>query len=198
MKAIWILPLCIISGTLLAQQPKYSSLLSKDLAGISGKEGMVLTVEYPPGGADPIHRHNAYGFLYVIEGSVVMQVKGEKPVTLTAGQTWYEGPDDVHIVGRNASNTKPAKFVAFFVCRVDFLANKHLVVEIDGAAYHSSAEAVENDRIRDEYLIENGYVILRIPAKVVFNSPGDAVERVCRAYRTLRMSSVSVPRKRIV
>jgi quercetin dioxygenase-like cupin family protein len=75
----------------------------------------MLTVEYPPGGADPIHRHNASAFVYVLEGSVVMQVKGGKEVTLTPGETFYEGPDDVHIVGRNASSTKPAKFVVFLV-----------------------------------------------------------------------------------
>jgi quercetin dioxygenase-like cupin family protein len=72
-------------------------------------------MEYPPGSSDPIHRHNAYGFIYVLEGSIVMQVRGGKEMTLTPGQTFYEGPDDVHIVGRNASQTKPAKFVVFFV-----------------------------------------------------------------------------------
>ena len=75
----------------------------------------MITVEYPPGSSDPIHRHNAYGFICVLEGSIVMQVKGGKEMTLTPGQTFYEGPDDVHIVGRNASQTKPAKFVVFFV-----------------------------------------------------------------------------------
>jgi quercetin dioxygenase-like cupin family protein len=72
-------------------------------------------VEHPPGSVDPIHRHNAHGFIYVLEGSIVMQVRGGKEVTLTPGQTFYEGPDDVHVVGRNASKTKPAKFVVFFV-----------------------------------------------------------------------------------
>jgi len=72
-------------------------------------------VEYPPGSADLIHRHNAHGFIYVLEGSVVMRVRGGKEVTLKPGQTFYEGPDDVHVVGRNASQTKPAKFVVFFV-----------------------------------------------------------------------------------
>jgi hypothetical protein len=54
-------------------------------------------------------------YLCVLEGSIVMQVRGGKEVTLTPGQTFYEGPDDVHVVGRNASQTKPAKFVVFFV-----------------------------------------------------------------------------------
>ena len=89
--------------------------MSKVLTDISGKEGLMITVEYPPGGSDPIHRHNAHAFLYVLEGSVVMQVKGGKQVTLTPGQTFYEGSNDVHIVGRNASKTKPAKFLVFLV-----------------------------------------------------------------------------------
>jgi quercetin dioxygenase-like cupin family protein len=107
--------LCLITGALSAQQPKVTSLMSKDLTDIPGKEVLMITVEYPPGGADPIHRHNAPGFIYVLEGSVVMQVKGGKEVTLTPGQTFYEGSDDVHVVGRNASNTKPAKFLVFLV-----------------------------------------------------------------------------------
>jgi quercetin dioxygenase-like cupin family protein len=113
-KAIVIL-LCLMSGVLMAQQAKVTPLMSKDLAEYPGKEGLMITVEYPPGASDPIHRHNAHAFLYVIEGTIVMQVKGGKPVTLTPGQTFYEGPDDVHIVGRNASNTKPAKFIVFLV-----------------------------------------------------------------------------------
>ena len=75
----------------------------------------MITADYPPGSSDPIHRHNADAFVYVLEGSIVMQVKGGKEVTLTRGQTFYEGPDDVHVVGRNASKTKPAKFVVFLV-----------------------------------------------------------------------------------
>jgi quercetin dioxygenase-like cupin family protein len=71
----------------------------------------MLTVEYPPGGADPVHRHNAHAFVYILEGTVVMQVKGGKEVTLKPGDTFYEGPDDIHVVGRNASKTQPAKFV---------------------------------------------------------------------------------------
>ncbi len=105
----------LTSGTLLAQQAKVTQLLSKDLTSLPGKEGMMVTVEYPPGSSDPIHRHNAYGFIYVLEGSIVMQVRGGKEVTLTPGQTFYEGPDDVHVIGRNASQTKPAKFLVFFV-----------------------------------------------------------------------------------
>ncbi len=97
------------------KEAKVTPLFSKDLADFPGKEGLMITVEYPPGSTDPIHRHNAHGFIYVLEGSIVMQVRGGKEVTLTPGQTFYEGPDDVHVVGRNASQTKPAKFVVFFV-----------------------------------------------------------------------------------
>ena len=94
---------------------KVTPVFSKDLSDVPGKEGLMLLVEYPPGSSDPIHRHNARAFVYVLEGSIVMQVRGGKEVTLTPGQTFYEGPDDVHVVGRNASQTKPAKFVVFLV-----------------------------------------------------------------------------------
>jgi len=106
---------CLMSGPLVAQEAKVTELLSKDLTNLPGKEGLMITVEYPPGSSDPIHRHKAHAFVYVLEGSVVMQVRGGKQVTLTPGQTFYEGPDDVHVVGRNASGTKPAKFVVFLV-----------------------------------------------------------------------------------
>ena len=106
---------CLMSGTLLAQEAKVTELFSKDLTNLPGKEGMMITVDYPPGSVDPIHRHNAHAFVYVLEGTIVMQVRGGKEVTLTPGQTFYEGPNDVHVVGRNASKTKPAKFVVFFV-----------------------------------------------------------------------------------
>ena len=106
---------CLMSVTLEPEDAKVTPLLSKDLTEFPGKEGVMITVEYPPGSTDPIHRHNAHGFIYVLEGSIVMQVRGGKEVTLTPGQTFYEGPSDVHVVGRNASRTKPAKFVVFFV-----------------------------------------------------------------------------------
>ena len=116
--------LFLMTGTLMAQQPTVTpqaphatvtELMSKDLTELPGKEVLMITVDYPPGSVDPIHRHNARAFVYVLEGSIVMQVKGGKEVTLTPGQTFYEGPDDVHTVGRNASSTKPAKFVVFFI-----------------------------------------------------------------------------------
>ena len=106
----------LMSSTLLAaQEAKVTQLMSKDLPNLPGKEGLMISVEYPPGSSDPIHRHNANAFVYVLEGSIVMQVRGGKEVTLTRGETFYEGPEDVHVVGRNASKTKPAKFVVFLV-----------------------------------------------------------------------------------
>jgi quercetin dioxygenase-like cupin family protein len=105
----------VTQGTKTAPEAKVTQLLSKDLTNLPGKEGLMITVDYPPGSSDPIHRHNAHAFVYVLEGSIVMQVRGGKQVTLIPGQTFYEGPDDVHIVGRNASQTKPAKFIVFLV-----------------------------------------------------------------------------------
>jgi len=98
-----------------APQAKVTSLMSKDLPEAPGKEALMILVDYPPGASDPIHRHNAHALVYVLEGSIVMQVKGGKQVTLRPGQTFYEGPDDVHVVGRNASKTKPAKFVVVLI-----------------------------------------------------------------------------------
>jgi len=104
-----------VATTTEANEAKVTPLFSKDLTDLPGKEGLMLMIEYPPGSTDPIHRHNAHGFIYLLEGSIIMQVKGGKEVTLTPGQTFYEGPEDVHVIGRNASQTKPAKFVVFFV-----------------------------------------------------------------------------------
>ena len=123
-KTLSLVLLFLMSGTLMAQQPtvtnqapqaSVTSLTSKDLPEFPGKEGLMIIVDYPPGTVDPIHKHNAHAFVYVLEGSIIMQVKGGKEVTLTPGQTFYEGPDDVHVVGKNASSTKPAKFVVFFI-----------------------------------------------------------------------------------
>jgi quercetin dioxygenase-like cupin family protein len=107
--------LYLMTSTVTAQEPDVVQLMSKNLKDNPGKEVSMMTVTYPPGWSDPVHRHNAQGFIYVLEGSVVMQVKGGKEVTLTPGQTFYEGPDDIHIVGRNASKTMPAKFLVFLV-----------------------------------------------------------------------------------
>jgi quercetin dioxygenase-like cupin family protein len=105
----------LMPGAMLAQEAKVTPLMSKDLTDIPGKEGLMISVEYPPGSSDPIHRHFAHAFVYVLQGSIVMQVRGGKEVTLTPGQTFYEGPNDVHVVGRNASQTQPATFVVFLV-----------------------------------------------------------------------------------
>ena len=107
----------IVACTALQAQPPpdVAALFSKELADVPGKEALMLEVEYPPGGADPVHRHNAHAFVYVLEGSIVMQVKGSAEVTLTPGQTFYEGPNDVHTIGRNASTTQPAKFLVLLV-----------------------------------------------------------------------------------
>lgn len=122
-KILLLALLFLMPATLMAQQPSagqapqaaVTSLTSKDLPEFPGKEVLMITVDYPPGSVDPIHRHNAHAFVYVLEGSIIMQVKGGKEVTLTPGQTFYEGPNDVHVVGKNASSTKPAKFVVFFI-----------------------------------------------------------------------------------
>jgi quercetin dioxygenase-like cupin family protein len=106
---------CLMPVTLGPKEAKVTPLFSKDLTDFPGKEGVMITVEYPPGSSDPIHRHNAHAFVYVLEGSIVMQLRGAKEVTLTPGQTFYEGPDDVHVVGKNASQTKPAKFAVFLL-----------------------------------------------------------------------------------
>lgn len=114
MKRVLVL-VFVLTGTLLAQEAQVTELMKKDLPDFAGKEGLMIVVTYPPGSSDPIHRHNADAFVYVLEGNIIMQVKGGKEVTLGPGQTFYEGPKDVHVVGRNASKTKPAKFVVFLM-----------------------------------------------------------------------------------
>jgi quercetin dioxygenase-like cupin family protein len=114
-KLVAVVLLCLMTGTAMAQEAKVTSLMSKDLTGNPGREVLMITVEHAPGGSSAIHRHNAQAIVYVLEGSVVEQVKGGKQVTLTPGQTFYEGPDDVHVVDRNASRTKPAKFLVLMI-----------------------------------------------------------------------------------
>src|SRR5215469_4769541 len=116
---LMLVPALLIAGAEFAQDAQVATLMSKDLPECPGKEGMMITVVYPPGASDPIHRHNAHAFVYVLEGAVVMQVKGGKELTLTPGQTFYEGPNDIHVVGRNASTTKPAKFLVVLVKNKD-------------------------------------------------------------------------------
>ena len=116
MKRLLLLTVLLCSPSLaLAQTTRVTPLLTKELTGIPGKEGSMLTVEYPPGASSPIHRHNAHVFVYVLEGAVIMQVKGGAEVRLTQGQTFYESPNDIHVVSKNASTTEPAKFIVFSV-----------------------------------------------------------------------------------
>lgn len=109
--AVLLILASLATFTAAAQHAKVTPLVTKTLEDLPGKEGMMIMVEYPPGSSDPIHRHNAHAFVYVLEGSIVMQLKGGPPVTLHAGQTFYEGPSDEHVVGRNASSTRPARFI---------------------------------------------------------------------------------------
>lgn len=113
--ALLLLSLGIMGGSLAAQEPTIESLLTTDIVGASGKELLMITVEYEPGASDPVHRHHAQAVVYVLQGSVVMQVQGKPAVTLGVGQTFYESPDDVHLVARNASTSARAKFLVFFV-----------------------------------------------------------------------------------
>ena len=101
--------------TLPSMAENLTPLIAKDLIGLAGKQGMMLTVEYEPGASSTKHRHDAHVFVYVLEGSVIMQVEGGKAVTLGPGETFYESPKDVHSVSKNASATKPAKFLVFIV-----------------------------------------------------------------------------------
>ena len=110
-----LIAICQVAAAAAAQEAKVTPLMTQELTGIAGKEAVMVTVEFAPGASSTEHRHNAYTFVYVLEGTVVMQVKGGKEVTLGPGQTFYESPEDVHTVSRNASSTKPAKFLVFFV-----------------------------------------------------------------------------------
>ena len=116
-----LVPVVFIVCSVFASPPAHAldavvkELMTKPLPEFPGKQALMITVEYPPGAVDPIHRHNAHAFVYVLEGSIIMQVKGGKEVTLKPGQTFYEGPNDVHVVGKNASSTQPAKFLVVFV-----------------------------------------------------------------------------------
>ena len=110
-----LLILFLMCSPLIAQDAKVNSLMVKPLSDYPGKDVQILAVEYLPGGHDPVHRHNAHGFIYVLEGSIVMAVNGGQPVTLTTGQMFYEGPNDIHTVGRNASKTTPAKLLVFLL-----------------------------------------------------------------------------------
>jgi len=121
--AFLVISTLIPTSTLMAQkaatpptaQETITPLITKDLAGSPGEQVLMYTVDFPPGFSSPIHRHNAQVSVYVLEGSVVMQVRGQKELTLGPGQSFYEDPSDIHVVSRNASNTKPAKFLVFLI-----------------------------------------------------------------------------------
>jgi quercetin dioxygenase-like cupin family protein len=115
MKSALLLSLLLGVTAVYAADPVVTPLMTKPLPEFPGKEVFMFTVEYPPGSADPVHKHKAHGFIYVLEGSIVMAVNGGEPVTLTPGQTFYEGPTDIHTIGRNASQTKPAKFLVLLL-----------------------------------------------------------------------------------
>ncbi len=119
-----IVLLTILSAASSAQESIATALFQTDLPDIEGREAVVLEVEYPPGVASASHRHNAHTFVYVLEGTVVMQVAGGEPQTLVAGQTFYESPDDIHTVSRNASDTEPAKILVFFIKMKDAPASE--------------------------------------------------------------------------
>ena len=110
-----VIATCLAASTAAAQTAKVTPLLTQDLNGIPGKEATMATVEYAPGGSSLPHRHNAHVFVYVLEGELTMQVKGQKEVTVGPGQTFHEAPEDVHVVSRNASSTKPARFLVVMV-----------------------------------------------------------------------------------
>ena len=122
MKRIMLVLAPLVSSLLMAVQPavaapqaKVTPLTTEPLPEYPGKEVQMIVVDYPPGSVDPVHRHDAHAFVYVLDGSIVMGLNAGKEVTLHAGDTFHEGPDDVHTVGRNASSTKPAKFVVFLI-----------------------------------------------------------------------------------
>jgi quercetin dioxygenase-like cupin family protein len=122
LKALFVSVTVSLLGTLAVAADNavtVTSLMKKDLPDYPGKEGLMISVEYGPGGSDPIHKHDAHAFVYVLEGSIVMQLKGEKEVTLSPGETFYEGPSDIHLVGRNASTSEPAKFIVVLLKNKD-------------------------------------------------------------------------------
>lgn len=112
MKRLLVLASILLCGIGHASDGKVvTPLMLKELMDLPGKEGLVITVDFAPGAEDPVHRHDAHAFVYVLEGSIVMQLKGGPAVTLNAGEVFYEGPDDLHVVGKNPSATRPAKIL---------------------------------------------------------------------------------------
>ena len=108
-----------VSTRSLMAQETITPIMTHALTAAPGSEALMYTVDFPPGFSSPIHRHDAQVSVYVLEGSVVMQVKGGKELTLGPGQSFYESPTDIHVVSRNASNSKPAKFLVFLIHKKD-------------------------------------------------------------------------------
>lgn len=115
MRTLISVTICFFAMSLSAQETSVTPLFQTDLDDIEGREGLMVIVDYPPGGSSAAHRHNAHTFVFVLEGSVVMQVEGEERVVLGPGQIFYETPEDIHAVSMNASTTEPAKILVFFV-----------------------------------------------------------------------------------
>jgi len=111
----------VISGficSVSAQTPPRSvgkDLMVKELPDLAGKEALVRANTYPPGSSNPPHRHDAHVFLHILEGQLIVQLKGGQPVTLNAGDTYYEAPSDIHVMSRNPSATVPVKALIFMV-----------------------------------------------------------------------------------
>ena len=117
MRTLISVTICFFAMSLSAQETSVTPLFQTDLDDIEGREGLMVIVDYPPGVSSAAHRHNAHTFVFVLEGSVVMQVEGEERVVLSPGQIFYETPEDIHVVSMNASTTEPAKILVFFVKR---------------------------------------------------------------------------------
>jgi len=110
--AVLLLGTCSLA---FSQSVAVKGLFNTDVADVTNQEIVVLEVNYPPGNDSPVHRHNAHTIVYVLEGTVIMQVKGSEPQTLGPGEVFYENPDDIHSMSRNASDTEPAKILVFFL-----------------------------------------------------------------------------------
>jgi quercetin dioxygenase-like cupin family protein len=98
-----------------APQSSRKVLMTKDLADFPGKEALVYLIDYPPGTNNLPHRHDAHVFLHILSGQLNAQVKGGELTVLNPGDTYYESPNDIHIVSRNPSSTTPAKAILFMV-----------------------------------------------------------------------------------
>ena len=112
MKQLYLGFALTLSGIITLANAADGPLLSLPLPELAANQEMrVVEVNLAPGQESSPHRHNAYVFVYVLEGTVNMQVSGGELVTLSAGGMFYESPGDIHTVSQNASATEPAKFL---------------------------------------------------------------------------------------